>query len=130
MNSDEKEIRELFTRWQKASSDGDNETLKSLMAEDVVFLTAEFPPMIGRDAFFAAAGAGGKPFKVEFDGMVNEVEVFGDWAYTWNHLRVTVTPKEGMTPIRRAGNILTVLHKENGKWVLKRDANLLKVEAG
>jgi len=128
MNSDEQAIREFFDAWLRASLDGDNDTLKALMAEDVVFLTAEFPPMIGRDAFFAVAGSAPKPYKMEFERDVKEIEISRDWAYAWHWLQVTVTPKEGAAPIRRAGNILSVFHKENGKWVLKRDANLLKVQ--
>jgi len=37
-----------------------------------------------------------------------------------------MTPPGGK-PIRRAGDVLSVLRKENGAWVIYRDANLLTV---
>jgi ketosteroid isomerase-like protein len=55
--------------------------------------------------------------------------VLGDWAWLRNYLTVTVTPPGG-EPMRRAGYALTILRKQNGKWLLARDANLpAKVEA-
>lgn len=129
MNNDEQAIRALFSTWQRASLDGDWETLSTLMAEDVIFLTAEFPPIRGRDAFMTLSKMSPLPFRLDFKGAVKELVLMGDWAYAWNHLVVTVTPAEGVTPVRRSGNVLSILHKEaDGKWVLKRDANMLKVE--
>jgi uncharacterized protein (TIGR02246 family) len=130
MKSDQEEIRSLFSTWQKASREGDVETLRGLMAEDVVFLTAEFGPIVGRESFLEMSKAGPKPFAIEFEGELKELEIVGDWAFAWNQLVVTVTPAEGASPVRRAGDILTVLHKENGRWVLKRDANMLKGATG
>jgi hypothetical protein len=43
----------------------------------------------------------------------------------WTKLRVVVSPRDGSPPMERAGHTLTVIKKENGKWVLARDANLL-----
>lgn len=125
MSRDAEQIRTLFSTWQKATLEGDSETLERLMAEDVVFLTAEFEPMVGRNAFLEIAQAAPRPFRIDFDGELKELEIFGDWAYAWNRLAVTIIPVQGAEPIRRSGNILTILHKENGAWVLKRDANML-----
>lgn len=33
-----------------------------------------------------------------------------------------------VAPMHRAGPALTILNKQNGKWVLARDANLLTVQ--
>jgi len=126
IQNDEQAIRAIFPAWQKASLEGDIVTLRSLMAEDIVFLTAEFPPIVGRDAFLEMSKAGPKPFRIDFERELKELKIFGEWAYAWNHMVVTVLPVEGASPVRRAGEILTVLNKEaNGKWVLKRDANML-----
>jgi hypothetical protein len=40
-------------------------------------------------------------------------------------LTVVVTPPGGASPMTRAGHTLTILHKQDGKWLLARDANLL-----
>jgi ketosteroid isomerase-like protein len=78
---------------------------------------------------FEAAQAGVRDFKIDGHADIQEIHVDGDWAYCWNFLTVTFTPKSG--PVgKRAGNVLTVLRKENGRWLIFRDANLLtKVDA-
>ena len=58
MQSDESEIRQLVATWMTATKAGDIETVLSLMADDVVFLIAGQPPMIGKSAFAAATGNG------------------------------------------------------------------------
>ena len=45
----------------------------------------------------------------------------------WTKLTVVFTPPVGTSPITRVGNTLTILKKQNGKWVLARDANMLAV---
>lgn len=131
MSSDEQAIRDFFPKWREASLAGDNETLRGMMAEDIVFLTVGNPPMKGRDAFFALAGSAPKPFKLDFVQKINEISVMGDWAYSWTHLVVTVIPKEGAQTILRSGDIFTLFRKEpDGRWVIARDANLLTLEAG
>jgi uncharacterized protein (TIGR02246 family) len=67
---------------------------------------------------------------MEGDSEIQEVQVLGDWAFLWSRLRVVATPPGG-TPTERAGHTLTILRKENGRWLLARDANLLSpVRAG
>lgn len=128
MTTDEQAIREFFPAWLQASLDSDKDTLRGMLAEDVIFLTVERPPMIGRDAFFAASGSAPKPSEMKFVQDIKEVHVNGDWAQTWAHLTVTIVPSDGAPAVRRAGNILTLFRKENGKWVIWRDANLLTIQ--
>ena len=47
----------------------------------------------------------------------------------WTALTVDVTPSGG-TKFTREGNTLSVLRKENGKWLLVRDANTLPPMSG
>ncbi len=62
----------------------------------------------------------------QFDGTseIQEIKILGDWAFMWNKLTVIVTAPGGK-PMKRAGHTLTILNKQNGKWVLARDANML-----
>ena len=46
----------------------------------------------------------------------------------WTKLRVVVTPPDGASAFVRSGHTLSVLRKQNGKWLLARDANLLAPE--
>ena len=56
---------------------------------------------------------------------IQEIKILGDWAYMWASLTVVVTPPGGGRPITRKGHTLSVLQKQNGRWVLVRDANML-----
>jgi uncharacterized protein (TIGR02246 family) len=126
MRDDENQIRELIATWMAATKSGDIDTVLSLMTEDVVFLVPGQPPMRKADferAARAQSGADGPRFDGSSD--IQEIEVHGDRAYMWTRLTVVVTPAGGAPPITRAGHTLTILRKENGKWLLARDANLL-----
>jgi uncharacterized protein (TIGR02246 family) len=125
--SDEQEIRHLVATWMAATKAGDIETVLSLMAEDVVFLRPGHPPMIGKAAFAAAAGAQSDQGPPKFDGTseIQEIKVLGEWAFMWAKLSVVVTPPGGAPLMTRAGHTLSIVKKHNGKWVLARDANML-----
>jgi len=128
MDDDEREIRSLVALWMEHSKTGEYGKVLDLMTDDAVFLQPGRPPMIGKRAFMealTAAGAAGRN-ALKFDGKseVREVRVFGDWAFIWTHLVVTIEPPGG-TPMTRTGHTLTVLHKEDGRWKLARDANML-----
>ena len=126
MSNDEESIRDLITTWHQATAEGDLARLLTLMAEDVVFLVAGKPPMRGRDDFAAGFKQASGRFQIASSSDVQEINVNGDWAYLWNYLVVTMTPKDGGAPNRRTGNVLSVLRKQtDGSWVMFRDANLL-----
>ena len=127
MQSDEKEIRKLVETWMSASKAGDLETVLSLMTDDVVFLTPGQPPMIGKESFAAVSNSQPEPFEIDAVSDIQEIQVFGDWAFMWTKLSVAVTPTKDARPIRRAGHTLTILKKQGGKWLLARDANILTV---
>lgn len=127
MDKDEQEIRQLVATWISASKSGDTETVLSLMADDVVFLTPGRSPIIGKAAFAdAARPQPGQPAP-QFEGTseIQEIQALGDWAFMWTKLKVVVTPPGGASSMTRAGHTLSILKRENGKWVLARDANLL-----
>lgn len=123
---DERAIRELILSWMTATLAGDVAHLKLLMAEDVVFLTAGQASMRGRDAFAGAFAAALKKFEIHPISDIQEIKIFGDHAYCWNQLSVTMTSKSGGAVMQRAGAVLTILQKKtNGRWVIARDANML-----
>jgi uncharacterized protein (TIGR02246 family) len=127
MTSDEQEIRQLVATWMSATKAGDIDTVLGLMTEDVVFLIPGRSPMQGRDAYAAAARPQPGQPAPKFDGTsdIQEVTVCGDLAYMWTNLTVVVTPPGSDQTITRTGSTLTILKKQNGRWLLARDANLL-----
>jgi uncharacterized protein (TIGR02246 family) len=129
MTDDERAICNLVETWMVASKAGDLSTVLSLMADDVVFMVPGRKPF-GKEAF-AAASDGLKDVRVEGSSDIQEIEILGDWAYLRNYLDVTITPPDGGKPVSRSGYTLTILRKmPNGKWVLKRDANLMTADEG
>lgn len=126
MHSDEEQIRALVAEWMRATQAGDVDTVLGLMADDAVFLLPGRPPM-RKPEFAAAARAQAGAQAPRFDGHsdIQEIQVAGDWAFAWAQLRVVVTPPGGQAPLERAGHTLTVFHKQQGRWLLARDANLL-----
>ena len=126
MQNDEQEIRQLVSTWMAASKAGDVDTVLSLMADDVVFLVPGQPVMRKADFAAAARAQAGKDAP-RFDGSseIQELRILDDWAFMWARLTVVVTPPGGAEPVTRAGHTLTILKKQDGRWVLARDANML-----
>jgi uncharacterized protein (TIGR02246 family) len=128
MQNDEEEIRNLVATWISASQAGDSATVLSLMTDDVVFLTPGQPPMIGKPSFAAASTAHSEqPFQLSVASDIQEIQIVGDWAFMWTKLSVIASPTTSGQAIKRAGHTLSILKKQNGKWLLARDANLLMV---
>ena len=130
MNDDERAIRTVIETWLSATRDGDVETVLSLMAPDVVFLTAGQPPMVGRDAFERGMRQWMADLSIDSASRIEEIVVSGDMAYCRTHLTITMTSRQGKAPMQRSGPTLSILRKRaDGKWLLTRDANMLGAPA-
>jgi uncharacterized protein (TIGR02246 family) len=126
VDRDEQLIRSLVQTWMEASRAGDLPRVLELMDDDVAFLGAGRAPMRGKGAFAAQTRA--MEGKVRFEGKadVQEVRVFGDWAYSWIQLQVTVHPEDGSAPKSMAGPAMSILRRTaEGRWVIFRDANMV-----
>ena len=121
MQNDEQEIRQLVATWLSASKAGD---VESLMSDDVVFLVCGQPPMRGKSAF-AASQSALRGVNIDATSEIQEIKVVGEWAYMWTNLSIVITPKNGGASVTRAGNTLSILRKQNGSWLMVRDANML-----
>ena len=111
----------------RATEEGNLETVLSLIAEDAVFLLPDQPPMRGREAFAGALRSALGQVRIEGKPDIQEIHVAGDYAFCWNQLSLTATPLQGGPAQRRAGPTLSVFRKErDGRWILFRDANMLK----
>jgi uncharacterized protein (TIGR02246 family) len=129
MVDDKKKIQDLIETWSRATTAGNIETILPLMDEDAIFLQAGQEPMRGRAAFAAQFQEAIKHVRIEVGGDIQEIEVSADMAYVWNLLTVTVTPIKGGPSMKSKGPALTIFRKkQDGQWVLRRDANLLVEE--
>ena len=124
--NDEQEIRQLVSTWMTVTKAGEIEKVLSLMSDDVVFLMPGQPVM--RKAGFAAASraqAGKDAPKFDGTSEIQEIKTLGDWAFMRTKLTVVMTPPGAAQSMIREGHTLSILKKQNGKWVLARDANML-----
>jgi uncharacterized protein (TIGR02246 family) len=125
MDADEQAIRTLITSWMEATKSADLDRVLELMDDEVVFLGAGRPPMRGKASFAQASRAMERGGRFEGTVAVEEIRVFGDWAYCWNQIEIVMTP-DGGQPTRLAGPALAVLRRRpDGQWVIFRDANML-----
>jgi uncharacterized protein (TIGR02246 family) len=126
MSDDVRAIRNLIERWMKASKAGDTAAVLSMMTDDVVFMTCGREPF-GKEEFVSTSAAM-KDMKIEGTAQVKELAITGDWAWARTHLSVSVTAPDGKE-MRRSGYTLTILTKDmDGRWLIARDANLLRAE--
>jgi uncharacterized protein (TIGR02246 family) len=127
MTEDEKQIRGVVDQWLSVTRAGDIETVLSLMADDIVFLVAG-QPSFGKEEF-RQSSAEHADKSLEFDGTsdIREIKVLGDHAYIVNWLTVEMKP-EGSERMNFSGYTLSIFRKENGKWLLARDANFVAPE--
>jgi uncharacterized protein (TIGR02246 family) len=95
------------------------------MTDDVVFLVPGQEPF-GKSKFAKASDAHADA-AIQFDGSseILEIKVLGDWAFMLTKLKVVTTQVGKEQPTVRSGHTLTILHKEAGRWMIARDANLL-----
>ncbi len=129
LDQDEQAIRNLIATWHTATTNGDLPQLLNLMAENVIFLVPGKPPMQGKESFAAGFQQAIQHYHIEPSGEIKEIHIAEDWAYCWAYLSVSITPLQSGSPMRRTGDVLTILHKQaEGGWAIARDANLLVVE--
>lgn len=127
MSPDERAIRDVIANWLRASAEGDNATVLSLMSDDVLFLVAGRAPFGKKE--FAAGQNALATHRVDASSEILEVVIDGDLGYARSHLTVSMTPIAGGATLRRSGPVLSIFRRQDdGRWVLSRDANLLTVE--
>jgi ketosteroid isomerase-like protein len=81
-----------------------------------------------RKADFAAAArsqAARPGPQVDATSEIQEIQVSGAWAFMWSRLTVVSKTWDGHDSNTRSGHTLTVFHRQEGRWLLARDANLL-----
>lgn len=122
MHDDERAIRDLIENWFKHTERGDIERVLELMTDDVVFMVVGRPPFGKQE--FAEGARQMRAMKFQGSAEVLEVVVRGDTAWARVHIQVEVQTPDGRSP-RREGHAMSVLTRQNGRWLVTRDANLL-----
>ena len=127
--TDEQAIRELVHNWVTASKKHDLATMLDLLADDVLFIVPGKEPF-GKEEFAASNKEQMKDTEMEAAIDIKEIQIADEWAWMRSFLDLTFT-RQGEKPAKLSGHILTILQKNaDGNWVIKRDANFVKPEAG
>ena len=97
--------------------------LLGVLTDDVVFLSAHEPAMVGKAAVRPWLEAYLKAFKTHWDKPVQEFIVNGDWAFERYSYKSTDTPVAGGAVVEDTGWGLVIYHHDaDGKWRVARDA--------
>jgi ketosteroid isomerase-like protein len=99
------------------------ESLLGMLTDDVVFLSAHEPVMVGKTAVRPWLEAYLKAFKTHWDKPVQEFVVNGDWAFERYSYKSTDTPLTGRALVEDTGWGLAIYHHDtDGRWRVARDA--------
>jgi ketosteroid isomerase-like protein len=99
------------------------DSLLGMLTEDVVFLSAHEPVMVGKAAVRPWLEGYLKSFKTHWDKPVQEFVVNGDWAFERYSYKSADTPLGGGAVVEDTGWGLVIYHHDaDGKWRVARDA--------
>jgi uncharacterized protein (TIGR02246 family) len=117
-------IRELTARWIAAVQARDIDRLLGLVTDDVVFLPSIGPPIRGKDAVGDLYRSLFSQYDVEQSANTEEIEVGGDWAFSWGAETLTLSPRGGGPPVRMRGKGMAILRRQpDGSWKYARGIN-------
>jgi ketosteroid isomerase-like protein len=99
------------------------DTLLAVLTDDVVYLSAHEPVMVGKAAVRPWLEAYLKTYKTHWDKPVQEFVVSGEWAFERYSYTSTDTPIAGGDAVTDTGWGLVIYHHDaDGKWRVARDA--------
>jgi ketosteroid isomerase-like protein len=99
------------------------ETLLAVLTEDVVFLSAHEPAMVGKAAVRPWLEGYLEAFTTHWDKPVQEFVVTGDWAFERYTYKSADTPLAGGAVVEDTGWGLVIYHRDaDGTWRVARDA--------
>jgi ketosteroid isomerase-like protein len=118
MTTVEDAISRLLEQYVAATNAGDVEAYMAILADDVVVLPPDHPPLRGRDA----AGTWVKEnffdlFTVKLECKFERIVVAGSEAFAPGTFTLEVKPKAGGDPMRTTGEFFNIFREEApGSW--------------
>ncbi len=114
------EIQNLIQTYQRGLNGADVNVIRSVYADDAIFIGQPFPTATGIEAIVALYSdvLSKMDFDVQFE--IQEVELSGDLGFVHTRSRGTITPK-GQTPDGSEGNReIFVVKKIDDAWKFYR----------
>ena len=115
--------RQAHEAYVAAINSNNLDSLLAMLTDDVVFLSAHEPAMVGKPAVKPWLEAYLKAYKTHWDKPVQEFIVDGDWAFERYSYKSTDTPHGGGAVVEDTGWGLVIYHHDtDGRWRVARDA--------
>lgn len=127
MSADESAIRAILEKHQRWYNAGDSKSIRSEFADDIVVMPDFTSTVVGPDAveelfrenFEALARAGATQ---TMDARLDEVQVFGDWAFDRGTFDITTRKGEKSRTFHI--RFVEIFHKQaDGSWKIVRGMN-------
>ncbi|MCB9841309.1 MAG: nuclear transport factor 2 family protein [Phycisphaeraceae bacterium] len=117
------EAEQAFGNYIAAINSNDLDRLLAMFTDDVVFLTPNAPPIVGKAAVREWCAGYFDAFSTHWDKRSLEFEIAGDWAFERYSYTSTDTPRGGGEPIVGTGWGMLIYRREaDGVWRVARDA--------
>jgi uncharacterized protein (TIGR02246 family) len=101
---------------------GDAAAWAAQFTDDGVQMPPDAPANFGRATIASWSRSFLELFRVEFALGVEEVRVFGEWAFERGTYIIGLTPKAGGPPMQDAGKYITIYQRNPGAgWRMARD---------
>lgn len=115
--------RSAHEAYTTAINSNNLDSLAGMLTDDVVFLAAHAPPIVGKPAVLEWAKGYLEAFNTRWNKTSQEFRVAGEWAFERYSYKSTDTPKAGGPPVEDTGWGLVIYHRDaDGKWRVARDA--------
>jgi uncharacterized protein (TIGR02246 family) len=101
---------------------GDAEAWVAQFTDDGVQMPPNAPANVGRTMIGSWSQAFLAQFRLQFALAVNEVRVFGEWAFERGGYTISLHPKAGGPAMQDSGKYITVYQRKPGDtWRMARD---------
>ena len=123
-HADTTAIMKLYDHYCLGINTGDLDLFMSLWSAGAIRMGQDIPAAIGKEQvreYF-------KPFFAQFNTHVaiygeTEIQVSGDWAFSWGTAKLSMTPKEGGPTTQVDAKWLDILQRQaDGSWKIHRDS--------
>jgi len=125
-SQDDRAIRELTEHWLAAERAQDIGALIEHVTDDVVFLMPTGRSVSGKAAVRALFETFFAAFTTEHTAVIKEVQVVGDWAFSWGEEVTVLKPVAGGPAVRLQGFGFSILRRGgDSRWRFARGINNL-----
>jgi len=115
-------INKVYDQYAAGFSAGDPDLFISIWINNGVRMEPDMLAIVGKEQIRARMQSIFDLYKLKMTIDVEEVEVFGDWAFSRGIYKYTWTPRKEGEPGANTGKYLTILQRQaDGSWKFARD---------